>query len=153
MKTFKLKSFFILSEEGNQSKLHEIPLVDGLIINREEANHRWLIEALALEDDVALVKKELDAGDLKVEVTITKRDNPPAAFVAKLRSINKLEEHVSVLLDAVMIQDKKDVSDLLLSDLIDEGYSGDDLLDKFKKIKKERGKEYREKLAHYLQEK
>ncbi|WP_070121285.1 YwpF family protein [Bacillus marinisedimentorum] len=153
MKTFKLKSFFILSEEGTQSKLHEIPLVDGLIINREEANHRWLIEALALEEDVAHVINELEAGDLKVEVTITKRDNPPAAFVARLRSITKLEEHISVLLDAVMIQDKKDVSDILLGDLIEEGYTGDDLLEKFKKIKKDRGKEYREKLANYLQEK
>ncbi len=45
MKTFKLKKLIV--KEGIEAKLlqHEIKLLDGLIINREDEQNRWLIEA------------------------------------------------------------------------------------------------------------
>lgn len=150
MKTFRLTSFFILKEDSDHSEFIEVPLVDGLIINREDSSGKWLLEALVTEDTSAEVKPLLENTDVKIEVTITKRTNPPAAFLAKLKSINKFEHHISILLDAVIIRDKEDVSDIILKNLIAEGYGGEQLLDRFTEIKRERGAEYREKLAKDL---
>ncbi|MDG5789930.1 YwpF-like family protein [Evansella sp. AB-P1] len=146
MKTFKLCSLAILFDnEQAEDELHlkgkEIPIVDGLIINKEEAEKNWLLDAVVTKEWKEFFEDYLkDKQKFMAEVTITKRTNDPATLVCKVKSINELKNHYSIHLDGVLVVKKDDLSDMLLRNLIKEGYSGDDLFNEFKRRKKDRGR-------------
>ncbi|SES31991.1 YwpF-like protein [Salipaludibacillus aurantiacus] len=145
MKTFRLCSLMILFDEDLKSneeiKGKEIPLVEGLIINKEEAEKNWLLEAV-LDPEWEEFFREYKEKEqpFMTEVTITKRTNDPATLVCDVKSVNQLENHISVHLEGVLVVKKEDLSDMLIKNLIEEGFEGKALYNEYRKRKKDRGR-------------
>lgn len=125
-------------KEAIQSKT--IPLDDGLIINKEEAKKDWLIEVVVSPDWRSFFEEyENSEQPFMAEVTITKKTNDPATIVCTVRSIHELNENISVLMDGVLVVKKDDLSDMLLKNLLEEGYQGQSLFQEYKHRKRNRG--------------
>ncbi len=131
MKTFKLVSLQLVPENGEPEN---IELVDGLIINKENEASTWLIEALMNNEQYELVKKQLDGKEESfiVSCIITKKDNTPAFFEASFENARELEDYVSVLFLAKLRNRRREMVELLLDDLIDEGLTGANLKSAFR---------------------
>ncbi|HHY74224.1 MAG TPA: hypothetical protein GX497_13575 [Bacillus bacterium] len=143
MKSFRLCKLMVFVEEHNQMTKHEIPLNDGLIINKENTDDHWLIEGL-IQKDLFQFFNTLQANNelMIAEATITSIDNPPVSFVAKVSEIKFLKDQLQLLLDSKRLIRKDTISEIILKDLINKGLSGEQLLNEFKRIKKERGNEF-----------
>nr|WP_263324222.1 YwpF-like family protein [Neobacillus sp. Marseille-Q6967] len=129
MKTFKLVAMEIV-EDGNSV---EVPLEDGLIINKENESSTWLLEAysdLTLYDYFKNIQDE--TREVIVQVVITKRENDPAFFQTKIVTLNKFENHISILFEGQLRRNRRDYSELLLDSLIEKGLGGQALLTEFK---------------------
>ncbi|OIJ12770.1 hypothetical protein BKP35_09310 [Anaerobacillus arseniciselenatis] len=139
MKTFKLCSLIILLD--NETEPKEIPLIDGLIINKEEVHKNWLLEVVVSEKWEESFKQLHNLQQkFMVEATITKKTNDPATFVSTVKSVNKLNENISILLDGFLVVKEDDFSDMILRSIIKEGYTGEEIIAEFKKRKKDRGR-------------
>lgn len=129
MKTFKLVSLHVESEE----EVLEVPIVDGLIINKEDERSSWLVEVYTDQSFHDKFKKlHDDQAELIVHAIITKKENNPAFFKMKVCSVKLLTGHVSVLLDGTLKQTRSDYAELLLDHLMKSGLSGDELKEEFK---------------------
>lgn len=134
MKTFKLISLSVVEEEQEQLTRTEIPLIDGLIINREDEKSQWMIEAYVnFNDRVVFEAYNQNHRDIILETKITKKSNPPAHFMARIESITEMEESISVLMKGVLVNRKNQEIENMLTALINEGFQGKDLLDEFKR--------------------
>lgn len=135
MKTFKLVGLKIERKE-QEGRIEDLPLADGLIINREDGENSWLIEALLSKQYRCYFERNAqNDSEFRLFVTITKKSNTPAQIVAKVKSITTLEDHISILLEGRMynLRSAKFDAEKILNDLIGKGLSGDKLLDSFKK--------------------
>jgi len=131
MKTFKLVSLQVVEED----QLLDIELIDGLIITQENEQSLWMIDAFIDKSYYDYFQKLMDTGkDLLVQVVITKKSNSPAAFQTKIVTLKLLENHVSLLLQGTLKKTNNDYAVIVLKNLIDQNLSGDDLLEEFKKI-------------------
>lgn len=129
MKTFKLVSLQIEENSG----LKDIVLEDGLIINKEDEDSTWLIEAYIPKSYFDYFQNIFQQGNqLNIQVVITKKDNFPAPFTAKVHYIKILDQHISVLLKGNLRRMRSEYAELLLQDLVDKGLSGNKLLVEFK---------------------
>lgn len=137
MKSFRLISLAVLEDDTSV----EIPLEEGLIINKEDDRSTWLLEAytdLSLYD---YFKEIFDQNlDIIVEAVITKKDNTPAFFQTKVCALNKFENHTGVLLEGQLRQNRRGYSELLLENLLQKGLSGPSLLAEFKEKMKSKPK-------------
>ena len=140
MKTFKLVSLAIVHDQQTSKVREEITLLDGLIINKEDGENRWLMEVyidkkyLELFDSIHKKNEEIH-----LHATISKKSNDPASLFAKVKSINIMEEHISILLDGT-IANKIDLAEIVLNDLVVQGLQGEQLLKQFKvKLTEKRG--------------
>ncbi|MFD2705373.1 YwpF family protein [Salibacterium lacus] len=141
MKTFRLVSLSLLLEGEKDVVSYRVPLQEGLIINREERDKSWLIEAVLPQSEEETFRPKMEAKmQMVLEVVITDTHNDPALMTGRVRSIVALESRISVLFDAVMAAGKDDVSNLILEGLIEEGYSGHDMLSEFYERKQDQGK-------------
>ncbi|SFM08672.1 YwpF family protein [Salibacterium qingdaonense] len=141
MKTFRLVSLFLLLKEEKDVYSYRVPLQEGLIINREERNKSWLIEAVLPQSEEETFRPKMEAErQMVLEVVITDTHNDPALMTGRVRSIVPLESRISVIFDAVMASGKDDVSNMILEGLIEEGYSGHDMLSEFYQRKQDQGK-------------
>jgi YwpF-like protein len=133
LRTFKLVGLKI-EQEGDQEKtLKEIPLEGGLVLNKEDGENSWLIEALVSTDYQPFFEKYLKSqSTLRAFVTISKKGNSPAQIVTRVKTITPLERHLSVLLGGRLVTSKliHDPEELLGS-LLEEGLSGESLLKAF----------------------
>ncbi|NMD70108.1 hypothetical protein HHO41_07380 [Bacillus sp. DNRA2] len=129
MKTFKLISIEVFDHDT----FREIEMVDGLIINKEDEKNTWLIEIYTKPDQVDFFEKSLqNQEDQIIRVVITKKDNDPVSFHIQTRSITKLENNVSVMLHGTLKRtSRKNYSEILLKDLLDQGLNGETLLQEF----------------------
>jgi len=137
MKSFKLYSLDVV-DDGNSV---EIPLVDGLILNKEDEHSTWLLEAytdLSLYDYFKKISEE--DRDIIIEAVITKKENAPAYFQTKICSLLKFENHLSVLFQGQLRRNKSDYSELLLDSLVEKGLNGPELLKEFKEKMKSKPK-------------
>lgn len=132
MKTFKLISLKVLEPKERKK---EIPLIDGLIIDQEDDNHRWIIEAFIdgtfREYFQSLRAKE----EILVEVKITKESNDPAIFTTKISRLQEIDERMNVLFIGKIVDERKSKFEQKLVELIDAGYEGKELLEQFKHFK------------------
>ena len=129
MKTFKLISFQIIEGET----IHDVPLKDGLIINREDADKRWLIETFVKQEYITVFEEAFKTGkELFIQVVITRPENDPAPFRAKVVKLKKINESYSVLLEGYINRSRNDYAELLLTHLLDKGITGEQLLEAFK---------------------
>ncbi|KAB7707447.1 hypothetical protein F9802_06755 [Bacillus aerolatus] len=135
MKTFKIAGFYF----AGQNDAQEIKVMDGLIINREDDKRSWLIELFVDSAYEGILREhENHEDDLKVQVIITHPDNDPALFSARMRELNKLENGISVLFEGKLMQMRTEYAKQVLSDLVQEGLEGDDLIDTFSTYLKKR---------------
>lgn len=129
MKTFKLISLDVVENDNTI----EVPLEDGLILNKEDERSTWLIEAYTDLSKYEFFQKIYEEGrEIIVEAVITKKDNTPAYFQTKISSLQKFEQHMSVLFEGHLRRNKSDYSELLLDNLLQKGLEGEALLMEFK---------------------
>lgn len=132
MKTFKLVSLKI-SHPQNQVVSQEIHLIDGLVINKEDEDRRWIIEMYVDKSHAELFNKlKDDEQELKVEAVISRPDNAPAPFISTVLNVSLMEDNMSVLLNSLLVGNLNRSEDVLTK-LIDEGFHGNALLEEFKK--------------------
>ncbi|SDN31850.1 YwpF-like family protein [Alkalicoccus daliensis] len=145
MKTFRLCSLIILFDEPpaeNESvRGKEIPIKEGLIINKEESEKNWLLEAVVHKDWKNFFEEYISRDQhVMAEVTITKRTNDPATLYCQIKAVHELQEHLSIHIEGRIVAKKEDLSDMLLRNLLDEGFSGEELYAEFRRRKKDRGR-------------
>lgn len=132
MKTFKLVSLRV-SHPTDFVKSQEIELVDGLVINKEDEDRQWLLEGYMDKGYEELFTKLKDSErEVKLEAVISRKDNDPAVFITTIQSVSVMEDNVSVLFHGVLFG-KADISEGILTELIEEGFHGNKLLLEFKK--------------------
>ncbi len=138
MKTFKLVSLTVLEKQDEELISLPIPLKDGLIINREDEQNRWLIEAYLDKSYKEFFEKLKNNGQEKVlQVKITKETNDPATFIVQILSINDIGDHINVLFMGTIINRNIKMVEKMLKNLIEQGLQGKSLLEEFKKKMKE----------------
>ncbi|WP_249869945.1 YwpF-like family protein [Oceanobacillus saliphilus] len=134
MKTFKLKKLKIVdhNEEVDQKEIH---LLDGLIINREDDNSQWLIEAYIEKSHYDYFNTFYEnKEEIMLQATITKESNEPATFITVVLGVNEIGDHMNVLFIGKIIDRRKNIVEELLTNLINQGYQGKELLEKFKEL-------------------
>ncbi|ASN05935.1 YwpF family protein [Virgibacillus necropolis] len=135
MKTFKLSSLEIVENDDHDIILHEIPLLDGLVINREDEQDRWVIEAFMEKDNFEVFHNLKEEGDTVVlQVKITKETNTPASFITSILSINEIGDRINVIFMGTIVDQRKGIVKEMLKKLIEEGYQGESLYRKFKEL-------------------
>ncbi|WP_164669218.1 YwpF family protein [Virgibacillus doumboii] len=133
MKTFKLASLGILDNQNSNIVRESFPLLDGLIINREDETNQWIVEAyLQHEYYDFFAKLNNKKEEILIQVKITTESNEPATFITTITGVNKIGAHMNVLFRGTIIDQHKEIIEEKLKKLIDQGYSGDKLLEKFK---------------------
>ncbi|SDH71422.1 YwpF family protein [Alteribacillus bidgolensis] len=130
MKTFQLVSLQVLLFENEKVVHRPVPVQEGLIINREESQSTWLIEAVIPTDQKKFLE-QIRNKTLVFEVVITESNNDPALMTGEIRDFIELSDTYSLMIDAKMAAGKDDVSNLILDGLIQDDYSGDELLNEF----------------------
>ncbi|MFD0050342.1 YwpF family protein [Actinomycetes bacterium NPDC127524] len=131
MKTFKLISLQIADEK---QELIEAELTDGLIINKEDDQSTWLLEALIENEQFKKIQDALPPvnGEVNIQAVITKKENDPASFKTILRIIKDLEGHKSIMFEGHLQRSRSKYAELLLEDLIQQGITGEVLVEQFK---------------------
>lgn len=137
MKTFKMLSFDLVTKDGVQP----FPLVDGIIINQENSHQSWILE-LFMEKQYRSTFDELlvNATVCNVRAVISFPDNEPAPFQVIVHTVQEIGDHVSVLLKGTLKIKRSKYAEQLLSELLAEGVSLEDLLERFTKDMKQRPK-------------
>ncbi|MCR2821394.1 YwpF-like family protein [Lederbergia panacisoli] len=135
MKTFKIVALHIYEEK----RATNIPLKDGLIINKENEDGVWIIEAYIEKQYIGHFQKRFDNEEsFEIRVIITHAANDPAPFTVKVHTIQVLDDHISVLFQGRLSKRRNEYPEILLDDLIKEGLSGDQLLEEFRKRMKKK---------------
>lgn len=127
LKTFKIASFLLADE----NEAREVEMIDGLIINQEDDKSTWLIELFVDPVHEPLFHSYEQQEELTVQVHITHRSNDPALLSVQIKAINKLEKGTSVLLEGILLQRRNEYAKQVLSELIDEGLEGKELVETF----------------------
>lgn len=127
MKSFKVVDVK-LAQENNFLILD---LLDGIIINKESKDDPWLIE-IQTSKDFEEILEELVGTEVKMLVTITRPNNQPAQFVGKFLEMNSIQDSISLLFLGDIIVQEPTYPEDLLEKLMEEGYTGEELLNEFK---------------------
>ncbi|MEW9053388.1 MAG: YwpF family protein [Neobacillus sp.] len=137
MKTFKLIALEIV-EDGTTL---DVPLEDGLIINKENERSTWLLEAYTTTALYDYFKNIHDQNrEVIVQAVITKPENDPAFFQTRIAVITKFEHHISVLFEGQLRRNRSDYSELLLDSLLEKGLGGQALMMEFREKMKSKPK-------------
>jgi sugar diacid utilization regulator len=130
MKTFKVISLQVVDND----ELHDFEIEDGLIINKEDENSTWLVETYMSQKYIEFFQKaQQQKGDLEIQVVISNKANDPAAFMTSIRGIKKMDGRMSILFEGKLKKQRNEYAELLLDDLLQKGYTGDELLKEFRK--------------------
>ncbi len=133
LKTFKLVSLVVLHDDEQPGRVEEIPLMDGLIINREDGENRWIVEAFIEKPYKDIFEKAHQSNEeINLQVTISKKSNEPASLLGTVKIIKEMENSVSVLMDGKIVTNRLNMAEVVLTDLIKQGLQGDNLLSAFK---------------------
>lgn len=125
----------------DDKQLVDVELVDGLIINKENTNKTWIVEALVEGNHYDALKSDLpdENKEVHIQAVITKQENDPAIFKAILKTKKLVDGHFSLLFVGTLQNTRSNYAELLLEDLIKKGFTGDQLLKEFKeKIRSKR---------------
>lgn len=133
MKTFKLVDLNVERLDKEGQPIEQFPLIDGLIINKEDGENHWLIEALVPAEHLSFFQKLMQSKkEAKVFVTITKKSNRPAQLTGSIKNIVELERSISILIYGQMVSRNHPGSESILESLVKEGYTGSRLIEAFK---------------------
>lgn len=104
MKTFKLCALSYTDEDKEQA-FKSFPLIDGLIINKEDEGKNWMIEALLEESQFQMLEESKSNEEtLRISATISTEKNRPVPFMASVYSVNMIENNTHVLFNASRIE-------------------------------------------------
>lgn len=106
MKTYRLYSLKIINENAPSTIEQNIAIEDGLIINMEDLDKKWLIDAIIEKSDKPLFEA-FNKDSFSVEVIITSKDNLPAKMQVSIRNITQLSNKVGILLEGKMNKSKR----------------------------------------------
>lgn len=127
MKTFKLLSFSLVENEEV-----EYPLIDGIIINQENSRRSWVLEMLMEHQHKDVFNRLQEIGNVvDVNVVISYPGNEPAPFEVAVYGVKPIGEHISVLMKGTLKRARRKYAETLLSELLEDGLSGDELLEQF----------------------
>jgi hypothetical protein len=133
MKTFKLIDLAIEEQVDGIETHKEIPIEQGLVINQKDGENHWMLECVIPSEQCSAFETYLEKNEeFNIWVTITKRTNHPAHLIVTVKNIIRLEKGVSLLLDGRMVSNRFKQSEGILEELIEEGYFGEKLLEKFR---------------------
>ncbi|WP_342600155.1 YwpF family protein [Psychrobacillus sp. FSL H8-0483] len=128
MKTFKMISVNLIREN------EEVPIVleDGIVINQENSSRSWILE-LFIDQKFEDFFNELKSTNelFRAKVVISYPENEPAHFEVATYSVKRIGKHLSVLLRGTLKRARRQYAESLLADLIEDGYTGQELLAKF----------------------
>ncbi|HLQ97641.1 MAG TPA: YwpF family protein [Candidatus Dormibacteraeota bacterium] len=132
MKTFMLKAIDIIENSSRK----KVELIDGLIINREDEENQWIIEAYIDQKYLNYFQKLQNQNEkVMIEVKITKETNDPATFITSMIGLNKIGTQMNVLFKGTIAVDQYNSGmEQALKSLIDQGYQGEELLEEFKAL-------------------
>ena len=137
MKTFKMLSFDLVTQEGIQT----FPLVDGIIINQENSHQSWILELFMDGQYRSTFEYLLEkAAVFNARAVISFPDNEPAPFQVAVHTVQEIGDHISVLLKGTLKTKRSKYAEQLLAELLAEGVSLDNLLDRFSHDMKKRPK-------------
>lgn len=123
-----------MSDQEDQAEAKEIMLHDGLVINRED-ELGWLIEAYIDRTYWEYFEHIKDLEDIMMQVKITREENDPAFFVTNIVSLNEIgEDKMNVLFQGKILDHSKRRIEKMLEMIVEEGYQGRSLLEKFKEL-------------------
>ncbi|XXM72879.1 YwpF-like family protein [Lysinibacillus sphaericus] len=129
MKTFKVISLQVVDNE----ELQDFDIEDGLIINKEDGKSTWLVETYMSQKYLDFFQKaQQQENDLEIQVVISNKANDPAAFMTSIRGIKKMNGRMSVLFEGKLKKQRNEYAELLLDDLLQKGYAGDELVKEFR---------------------
>ncbi|KSU60463.1 hypothetical protein AS034_16615 [[Bacillus] enclensis] len=129
MKTFKVISLQVVDND----ELQDFDIEDGLIINKEDGKSTWLVETYMSQNYLEFFQKaQQQKGDLEIQVVISNKANDPAAFMTSIRGIKKMNGRMSVLFEGKLKKQRNEYAELLLDDLLQKGYTGDELVKEFR---------------------
>jgi len=134
MKTFKLKSLHILERENECVVSKKIPLIDGLIIDREDEKSRWIVEAFTTNDFLSYFKSKKEQGEMIIQVKISKESNDPATFITSLIQLTEISHKISVLFMGTIVDQQISNIQEKLQQLIEDGYDDRGLSEMFKQL-------------------
>lgn len=135
MKTFKLIDLAIEEQVDGIETHKEIPIEQGLVINQEDGENHWMLESVIPYEQRAAFKTYLDKNEeFNIWVTITKKSNHPAHLIVTVKNIISLKKGISILLHGRMVSNRfKQESEGILEELIEQGFTGEKLLENFRK--------------------
>ena len=134
MKTFKLVELLIVDYESETYETVEIPLIDGLIINREDKENRWLVEAYVNGEWLDYFESLREKYEqLIIHVRITTKVNDLATCISSIIDINAIGDNMNVLLLGTMVNRRTATVEKILQKLKEEGEKGEGLLSQLKK--------------------
>ncbi len=129
MKTFKVISLQVVDND----ELQDFDIEDGLIINKEDGKSTWLVETYMSQKYLEFFQKaQQQENDLEIQVVISNKANDPAAFMTSIRGIKKMNGRMSVLFEGKLKKQRNEYAELLLDDLVQKGYTGDELMKEFR---------------------
>lgn len=123
----------IFHQEEQPSRIEDIPLIDGLIINKEDGVMRWLVEAYIDKQYKGIFEKGLQSQEtLNLQCTISHESNDPASLLGIVKVIKEMEDRVSVLIEGNLVSSRINLAEIVLTDLVQQGLQGEGLLQEFK---------------------
>ncbi|MFC4713071.1 YwpF family protein [Planococcus dechangensis] len=135
MKTFKMLSLAVA--QGDE--LTEYPLHDGLIINQENAHRSWVLEMLVDKKHEETFLEMKQTGNVyDVKVVISYPGNEPATFEVIIHAVRQIGDHVSILMKGTLKRARRKYAETLLSELLEDGLAGQELLERFESDMRER---------------
>ena len=131
MKSFKLISLQLVTED---IQLIDIPLKDGLIINKESGDNTWLLEAFVEGNHFKQFESSLPpiGEEATLQAVITKKDNEPALFKTELKIVKQVGSHFDLLFLGQIKNIRTKYAELLLENLVEKGLNGEELIQEFK---------------------
>jgi len=134
MKTFKLKGLKMMPDKEEIVQAKNIDLTDGLVINRED-DLGWLIEAYTNKEYWDYFNQIKDVDEIMIQIKITREENDPAFFVTKIVDVNRIgDDKMNILFQGKIVDHSKRRIEKMLEMIIEEGYQGRSLLEKFKEL-------------------
>ncbi|SDC54297.1 YwpF family protein [Shouchella lonarensis] len=134
MKTYKLHALQVIEEQDGHVKQRPIPLEDGLIINMENKERVWFVDAVVSASDVTSFEQIYEKGQhMLISVVITSKNNHPAVMFTSIESITDLNEGKGIVFKGKIIFGRDDVLKDVFKDLLKNDYNKDEMLGEFKR--------------------
>lgn len=116
----------------HEGEMIDFPLRDGIIINQENSHFMWILEMFIDKKYESFFNDRMAAGRLlQTKVVISYPENEPAAFQVEVHAVKRIGHSISVLMKGRLKRARSKYAEQLLEELIQEGLSGDELLQRF----------------------